>query len=74
MKLKFYKYNNYFNRIVKSEPTLQDYEQYKVGEKIIKNSFDYGDGVNTSQVITLSRNEIGDYLILTDDEDNINSR
>lgn len=70
-KLYLYNYNNYFNRIFKKEATLADY-----GTPIYTLSttnFNYNDGVDTSHVVNYDKQD-GDYLIITDDEDVIQSR
>lgn len=62
MNLYVYKYNNYYNRIVKKEDNLQDYGEplYSLANVL---NFNFGDGVNTTQ--TLNTNVKGDYVILT---------
>lgn len=70
-KLRLYNYNNYINRIFKKEATLEEY-----GTPIYTLSvtnFNYNDGVDTSHVINYN-NQDGDYVIITDDNDNIQSR
>lgn len=70
-KLYLYNYNNYFNRIVKKESTLANY-----GTPIYTlaaTNFNYNDGVETSHDVNYSGFD-GDYLIITDEEDNIVSR
>lgn len=70
-KLRLYNYNNYINRIFKKENSLADY-----GTPIYTLSvtnFNYNDGVDTSHVINYN-NQDGDYVIITDDNDNIQSR
>lgn len=62
-----YTYNNYFNRIVKKENTLEDYGTPTY--VLTDTNFDYADGVNTSHVFNY--NGEGDYLIVTDSENNI---
>lgn len=70
-KLYLYNYNNYINRIFKKENSLADY-----GTPIYTlnvTNFNYNDGVDTSHVVNYN-NQDGDYVIITDDEDNIQSR
>ena len=70
-KLYLYNYNNYFNRIVKKEDSLQGY-----GTPIYTltaTNFNYNDGVETYHDINYSGFD-GNYLIVTDDKDNIVSR
>lgn len=62
-----YTYNNYFNRIIKRESTLADYGTPK--HTLIDTNFEYNDGVSTSHVFNY--NGEGDYLIVTDSENNI---
>lgn len=62
-----YTYNNYFNRIVKKESSLANYGTH---EYVLTNTnFDYADGVSTSHVFNYNGN--GDYVIVTDEENNI---
>ena len=76
MNLYIYKYNNYYNRIVKFEDSLTDY-----GEPIhvLQDCKDFtpGDGVNTVHIFgshLINYNGSGDYLIVTDENNNILSR
>lgn len=76
MNLYIYKYNNYYNRIVKFENSLADY-----GEPvhILQDCKDFtpGDGVNTIHIFgshLVNYNGSGDYLIVTDENNNILSR
>jgi len=62
MNLYVYKYNNYYNRIVKKEENLQDYGEPVYSLPSVLN-FNFGDGVNTTQ--TLNTNAKGDYVVLT---------
>lgn len=62
-----YTYNNYFNRIVKKENSLADYGTPSY--VLTDTNFDYADGVSTSHVFNYNGN--GDYLIVTDSENNI---
>lgn len=56
-------YNNYFNRIVKKEATMSEYQPYVVYQ-LSRVSFNPNDGVNTTQVINT---EVKcDYFIVTD--------
>ena len=70
-KLYLYNYNNYFNRIVKRETSLAGY-----GTPIYTlaaTNFNYNDGVETYHDINYAGFD-GNYLIVTDDNDNIVSR
>ena len=60
-------YNNYFNRIIKKENSLADYGTPNY--TLIDTNFDYADGVTTQHVFNY--NGAGDYLIVTDAENNI---
>lgn len=68
------KYNNYYNRVLKVEKDISEYEDldpnpyYEQGVY-----FNFGDGVNTTQVLNDSV-EDKDYLILVDGNGNIHSR
>lgn len=68
-----FKYNNYFNRIIKKEDSLNAY-----GEPIfvLENAnFNVSDGITTTHIMgKTTYTGKGDYLIETDDEDNIKSR
>lgn len=65
-------YNNYYNRIVKTEATLGDYYQYLVSDPIEVN-FNPGDGINTVHVLNQSL-PTADYLVVTDGSNTIVSR
>lgn len=75
MTLYFLNYNNYYNRIVKREDTLSDYLDYLVGEPVqgVIN-WNPRDGVNTEQILNSWTYDTPDYLIVTDDSNNIVSR
>lgn len=75
MILYFLTYNNYYNRIVKRENTLSDYLDYLVGEPIqgIIN-WNPNDGISTEQIINNWSYNNPDYLIVTDDSNDIDSR
>lgn len=62
-----YAYNNYFNKTFKRESTLADYGTPK--HTLIDANFNYGDGVVTSHIVNYEGE--GDYLIVTDAENNI---
>ena len=59
------KFNNYFNRIVKTGD-LDTYAPFIVN-RIDNVNFNPADGVTTTQIINSSEGNIGDYLILLDD-------
>ena len=76
MNLYIYKYNNYYNRMVKYENSLEDY-----GEPIHRlvgcKDFSPNDYVNTTHIFGSSVNNYdggGDYLIVLDDNQEILSR
>lgn len=75
MNLFIFKYNNYYNRILKKENTLEEY-----GDVIYScepQSFNSNDGINTELLLGDIYNPYsgeGDYLIVTDEDDNILSR
>lgn len=57
-------YNNYFNRIKKSENSLSEYLSGRLYQKIENVNFYKSDGVNASHVVNTEFN--GDYLIVTE--------
>ena len=59
------KFNNYFNRIVKTGD-LDTYTPFIVN-RIDNVNFNPADGVTTTQIINSSEENIGDYLVLLDD-------
>ena len=59
------KFNNYFNRIVKTGD-LDTYAPFIVN-RINNVNFNPADGVTTTQIINSSEENIGDYLVLLDD-------
>lgn len=71
--LYFLHYNNYYNRIVKKENTLQDYQPYVIGYVQNVINWNPNDGVSTNQIINWS-NDIPDYMIVVDENGNIDSR
>lgn len=68
-KIYIYKYNNYFNRITKKESTLTSYGTPEYS--LATTNFNYNDGITTSHVCNYSGK--GDYLIVCDNENNIES-
>ncbi|MBR5128688.1 MAG: glycine zipper family protein [Firmicutes bacterium] len=74
MNLYIFKYNNYYNRIVKKEETIND---YGYPEHVINDirSFNPNDGVNTTVIAGIptvsAYNGTGDYVVITDEYDNI---
>lgn len=75
MNLYFLIYNNYYNRIVKREATLDDYIDYVVGSPVLGvTNWNPRDGVSTEQVLNSWVYDTPDYLVVTDDSGNIVSR
>lgn len=71
-------YNNYYNRLVKYEETLNDYQQYIINTLQATN-FKPNDYVNAEQIITLTGElktnwENGDYVLVVEGTDTIVSR
>lgn len=65
MTLHVLKYNNYYNRLVKSFDSAEDYEPYVI-YTLEDTNFKPNDGVNTEHVIGVGDyNGEGDYIILT---------
>lgn len=71
--LYFLHYNNYYNRLVKKENTLQDYQPYVIGYLQNVLNWNPNDGVSTKHIINWS-NDIPDYMIVVDENGDINSR
>lgn len=75
MNLYFLIYNNYYNRIVRRESTLNDYIDYLVGNPVLGvTNWNPRDGVSTEQVLNSWVYDTPDYLVVTDDSGNIVSR
>lgn len=66
------KYNNYYARRLKKEPTLQAYLQYQVLQFSNVN-FNPNDGVNTTHVVNQST-DMSNYMLVLDEANNIVSR
>lgn len=65
-------YNNYFNRIVKTETALAGYLDYSLGS--IQNvNFNPNDGVDTEQIINWS-GDTPDYVVCVNEQSQIDSR
>lgn len=65
-------YNNYFNRIIKTETSLADYLDYSLGS--IQNvNFNPSDGVDTEQIINWS-GDTPDYVVCVNEQSQIDSR
>ena len=67
------KYNNYFNRLVKIGSDLSAYSPF-IKNRINNVNFNPADGVTTTQIINAPENEIGDYLLVVNDDTTILSR
>ena len=67
------KYNNYFNRLVKIGSDLSAYSPF-IKNRINNVNFNPADGVTTTQIINAPENEIGDYLLVVDNDTVILSR
>lgn len=70
-------YNQYYNKQVKRESTLEDYMDYVVYSteeyQLSNSAFVPGDGIDTQHVVN-TPDAAYDYLIVTDEEGNIASR
>lgn len=65
-------YNNYFNRLIKTETSLADYLDYSLGS--IQNvNFNPADGVDTEQIINWS-GDTPDYVVCVNEQSQIDSR
>jgi hypothetical protein len=75
MTLYILKYNNYYNRILKREINIQSYLDYEI-YSVSGINFNPNDGVNTTHILggATSYSGEGDYLLITDDYNNIVSR
>ena len=75
MNLYFLNYNNYYNRIVKREDTLEDYLDYLVGEPVqgVIN-WNPNDGVSTSQILNSWNYDTPDYMLAVTEDGEIDSR
>lgn len=62
------KYNNYYNRKIKKEQTIQEYTNYVLASFNNIYTFDYADGINTSHVLPY-KGETPDYAIVTEADD-----
>ena len=74
MNLYILKYNNYYNRTIKKEDSLTDYLEYQLGNVIQGVAFNPGDGIATQQVVNLTEDQIGDYLLAVNEYNEIDSR
>lgn len=69
-------YNNYYNRVVKKEDTISGYQEYLIGENPIQGvNFIPNDYVDTQQIVNWPEGLTNpDYLVVVDEDQNINSR
>ena len=64
MTLYLLKYNNFFNRIIKTETSISEYMPYVLGT-LTNINFNPNDGVDTEQIINWS-GEVPDYIVCTE--------
>ena len=78
MTLYFLRYNNYYNRLVKKEDSLEGYLGYAVGSPLTGCiNWNPNDGVDTEQVVnsfTWETFENPDYVVVVNDANEIDSR
>lgn len=67
------RYNNYYNRRVKREDTLEAYGAYRLGDPIEGVNFIPNDWVDTIQVVNWDAGN-PDYLLVVDEDGNLQSR
>ena len=72
--LYFLQYNNYFNRQTKPHRTITSwFLPYQIGSTVGVQLFNYGDGVDTTQVVNTSawvnENRVPDYCVVEDQTD-----
>ena len=73
--LYFLQYNNYFNRQTKPHRTITNwFLPYQIGSTVGVQLFNYGDGVDTTQVVNTSawvnENRVPDYCVVEDQTNN----
>lgn len=66
-------YNNYYNRIIKSEETINGYSDYIVSSHLNTN-FNPNDHINTTALLNIDDDLTYDYLIEVDENNEIRSR
>lgn len=69
----FLTYNNYYNRIVKKEETLQNYLDYELF-RLSATNFNPADGVNTIHRVNMADGLYPDYVVAIDEYNEIVSR
>lgn len=67
MNLYILKYNSYYNRIVKYEDSLSNYLKYVVGDVYTDINFNPNDGINTTQYINCTNDQLGNYVLCVED-------
>ena len=72
--LYFLQYNNYFNRQTKPHRTITSwFLPYQIGSTVGVQLFNYGDGVDTTQVVNttgwVNENKVPDYCVVEDQTD-----
>lgn len=75
--LYFLHYNNYYNRTVKREPTLQGYQQYVITQLENVTNWNPNDGLTAKQVVNWSYGGVydtPDYILVVNDDGVIDSR
>lgn len=61
------RYNNYFNRVLKREAEVIDYEDYLIGSPFSNIDFKPNDGINTQIVLKpIEEGNIPDYILVVD--------
>jgi len=61
------RYNNYYNRILKREQEVIDYEEYLIGSPFYNIDFKPNDGINTQIVLKpIEEGNIPDYILVVD--------
>lgn len=74
MTLYILNYNNYYNRLVKKEDTLEAYQEYIIYEQTVSN-FNPNTGLETSHIFgTTDYNGEGDYMLVVNEYNEIVSR
>lgn len=66
-------YNNYYNRIVKQEQTIEDYMDYVV-YTVAATNFNPNDNINTEHIVNIDDSLTPDYAILINESGEIVSR
>ena len=69
MNLYFLLYNNYYNRIIKKENTLEDYLQYLVGDVDQNINFIPNDDLTTEIISNRPSKDIGNYVLAVDNNE-----